>query len=73
MTECGINLPVTTSWIEYARQTQPRVEGKQVAYLVGNNNSSDRLWGFGSVTSDPTSYSSNPSGYQLVKLTIDYL
>ncbi len=65
----GYQLPVVGAWYEYAKQTQP--SGNTCAYFVAKNNRTDRLWGIGTVNSDPAAYTSGTAqNYELAKINI---
>jgi len=65
---------VTNSWAYYAGYTQPPLQNQDVkiVVLIHSSTASDRLWGYGTVASDPVSYNSSTSGYYRIETLIQY-
>lgn len=62
--------PISTAYEKYAWDTQNASDYNSIRVFRATSTWNDHLWGFGSVASDPASYSSNPSGYSTYEADI---
>lgn len=63
---------VKDSWNYYASQTQPALQNQdvKVAKMYHTSTESDKLWGYGTVASDPTPFDTSSSGYYISYMTL---